>query len=38
VAACIWHFDNGQMEDFKGTYSQFLSELEQFGEARSKLA
>jgi ATPase subunit of ABC transporter with duplicated ATPase domains len=38
VATRIWHFENGKIEDFKGTYSQFLSESKQFGEAQSKLA
>ncbi len=29
VATRIWNFDHGQIEDFKGTYGQFLSESAQ---------
>ena len=38
VATRIWHFENGQIEDFKGSYAQYLSQSEQSGEARSMLA
>jgi ATPase subunit of ABC transporter with duplicated ATPase domains len=38
VATRIWHFENGQIEDFKGPYSQFLSESERTSEARSMIA
>ena len=24
VATRIWHFENGQIEDFKGPYSEYL--------------
>jgi ATPase subunit of ABC transporter with duplicated ATPase domains len=29
VATRIWHFDHGRIEDFKGTYAQFLSQAGQ---------
>jgi ATPase subunit of ABC transporter with duplicated ATPase domains len=29
VATRIWHFEGGNIEDFKGTYAQFLSQIEQ---------
>ena len=29
VATRIWHFKDGKIEDFKGTYAQFLSQTEQ---------
>jgi ATPase subunit of ABC transporter with duplicated ATPase domains len=29
VATRIWNFEHGEIEDFKGTYSQFLSQAEQ---------
>jgi ATPase subunit of ABC transporter with duplicated ATPase domains len=29
VATRIWNFENGAIEDFKGTYEQFLSQAEQ---------
>src|SRR5579871_1634197 len=29
VATRIWHFDHGRVEDFQGTYAQFLSQAEQ---------
>jgi ATPase subunit of ABC transporter with duplicated ATPase domains len=29
VATRIWHIDNGHIEDFKGTYDQFLTEAAQ---------
>jgi ATPase subunit of ABC transporter with duplicated ATPase domains len=38
VATRIWHFENGQIEDFKGSYAKYLSESEQSGEARSMIA
>jgi ATPase subunit of ABC transporter with duplicated ATPase domains len=30
VATRIWSFEHGRIEDFKGTYAQFLSRAEQF--------
>jgi ATPase subunit of ABC transporter with duplicated ATPase domains len=38
VATRIWHFENGQIEDFKGPYAKYLSQLEPSGEARSMIA
>jgi ATPase subunit of ABC transporter with duplicated ATPase domains len=38
VATRIWHFENGQIEDFKGSYAQYLTQSEQSGEALSMLA
>jgi len=29
VATRIWHFNHGSLEDFKGTYEQFLAQTEQ---------
>lgn len=29
VATRIWHFQGGNIEDFKGTYAQFLSQIDQ---------
>src|ERR1051326_2572708 len=29
TATRIWHFQNGRIEDFKGTYEQFLAQSEQ---------
>jgi ATPase subunit of ABC transporter with duplicated ATPase domains len=37
VATRIWRFENGQIEDFKGPYAQYLSQ-QQSGELRSMLA
>jgi len=38
VATRIWHFENGQIEDFKGSYAKYLSQSEQSGEERSMIA
>ena len=38
VATRIWHFENGQIEDFKGSYAKYLSQSEQSSEARSMIA
>jgi ATPase subunit of ABC transporter with duplicated ATPase domains len=28
VATRIWHFENGQVEDFKGPYADYLTQKE----------
>jgi ATPase subunit of ABC transporter with duplicated ATPase domains len=28
VATRIWHFENGQIEDFKGPYAEYLTQKE----------
>jgi ATPase subunit of ABC transporter with duplicated ATPase domains len=33
VATRIWNFEHGRIEDFRGTYAQFLSQAEQFVQA-----
>jgi ATPase subunit of ABC transporter with duplicated ATPase domains len=37
VATRIWRFENGRIEDFKGSYAQYLSQ-QQSGELQSMLA
>jgi ATPase subunit of ABC transporter with duplicated ATPase domains len=38
VATRVWHFEKGQIEDFKGSYAQYLSQSELSDEARSMIA
>lgn len=38
VATRIWHFENGRIEDFRGPYSQYLSQSEPSGQVRSMIA
>lgn len=38
VATRIWHFGNGRIEDFRGSYSQYLSQSEPSGQARFMIA
>ena len=37
VATRIWHIEKGRIYDFRGTYAQYLSELEHVDAARSML-
>ena len=38
VATRIWHVGHGEIEDFKGTHAQFLSQSGQSDSARSRIA
>jgi ATPase subunit of ABC transporter with duplicated ATPase domains len=37
VATRIWHIDKGRIDDFSGSYAQYLSQSEHVDAARSML-